>query len=209
MRYNDSNIASEGVRSMKTYRPYTSGFIVLYVLSAICLTDAVYTLVTQVTGVGGNAYMQNFSFFSYLIAAMALAYVRMYVKTRVTIDGKNIRIVFPAYIIPPEGTKRAFFIFRQGQTDMKLIDKTFSLERVERYGYVADFNLSRVDQSGADEKSPLFKVREVCFLTSDGKRYHMNAGFYNQKQLRDMFTRIRDITGIEPDGNLAEMVKQG
>ena len=35
----------------------------------------------------------------------------------------------------------------------------------------------------------------------------MNAGFYNQKQLRDMFTRIRDITGIEPDGNLAEMVK--
>lgn len=191
---------------MKTYRPYTSGFIVLYVLVALCVGDAVYTLIAQLTGTGNSA-IQSFSMFSYLIAALAVAYASIYARTKVCIDGKNIRIAFPAYIRPQEGQKRAMFIYRQGDTDMKLIDKSFSLSKVERYGYVDDFNLTRVDQSGSNEKSPLFPVKEVCFLTSDGKRYHMNAGMYKQKQLKEMFTQIRDITGIAPEGSLKQILK--
>ncbi|MBQ6374988.1 MAG: hypothetical protein IJJ45_10965 [Clostridia bacterium] len=191
---------------MKTYRPYTSGFIVLYALATLCILDAGYSLYGQVTGTA-NPYMQSFSMFSYLIAALAIVYVRMYFKTRITIDGRNIRIVFPAYIRPPEGSKRAFFVFRQGQNDLKLIDKAFSLDTVERYGFVDDFNLSHLDQSGANEKTPLFKVKEICFLTSNGKRYHMNAGFFKKKQLANMFRQIRDIIGKDPEGSLAELLK--
>ena len=191
---------------MKTYRPHNIGYIVLYALVALSVGDAAYTMLSQAMG-RANAVTQNFSMFSYLIAVLAVMYVRVYVPSRVSIGDGNIRIVFPASIKPAPDAKRAFFVYRQGELDTKLIDKTFALGTVERYGYVDDFKLSRVDQSGANEKTPLLPVKEVCFLTSEGKRYHMNAAVYNKKQLREMFTQIRDITGIEPEGSLAEVIR--
>ena len=190
---------------MKKYRPTRSGFIVLYVLVAIAACDAAYTLIGTLTG-AANEYIRSFSFFSYLIAAMAIAYVRIYARAVVAIDEKYIRIAFPAYIKPPVDGKRAFIIYRQGNLDMKLIDKTFPLANIQRYGYVDDLGYSRVDQSSTDETSPLFPVKEVCFLTSDGKRYHMNAGNYNWSQLKEMFNQITDNTGIAPEGSLAEIL---
>ena len=191
---------------MKKYRPYSSGFIVLYVLVAISVVDSVYTLVGQLTGTL-NEYMASFSVFSYLITAMALSYAYIYTRVKVCIDDKNIQIAYVAYIQPAEGAKRAMFIYRQGSLDMKLIDKTFPLNTIERYGYAEDLGFSRVDKSSANEKSPLFPVNEVCFLTTDGKRYHMNAACYKPKQLKDMFTVLQERTGVAPEGILADVLK--
>lgn len=191
---------------MKKYRPYNSGYIVLYVLVALCASDALFTLIGQMRGTL-NEYMRSFALFSYLIAAMAIAYAYVYVRTVVCIDGDRLRIAFPANIQPPEGAKRAMIVYRQGPNDLKLIDKTIDMKKIERYGYVDDLGFSRVDKSTSTEKSPLFPVKEVCFLTSDGKRYHMNAAIYKPKQLKAMFTQIREATGIEPEGSLAEVLK--
>lgn len=188
---------------MKTYRPYCAGFIVLYVLVAISLVDAGFTLYGSVTNTI-NPYMSSFSLFSYLIAAMGLCYVRVYAGAKVCIDEKNLRVAFPAYIQPGPDAKRAMIVYRQGPNDLKLIDKTFPLASIERYGYVEDLGYSRVDKTGAGEKSALFPVHEVCFLTSDGKRYHMNAAIYSQKQRAEIFGQIRTATGVEPEGKLKE-----
>ena len=191
---------------MKRFRPHNSGFIVMYALAALSVADTGYTLYGQITG-NINQYMSTFSFFSYLITAMALCYVYMFSRAQVCVDEKSLRSAFLAYIQPPEGGSRAMIVFRQGSLDLKLIDKTFPIQSIERYGYVDDFKLSRVDRSGATEKSPLLPVKEVCFLTKDGKRYHMNAGVYGKKQLREMFTLIRQYSGVEPEGSLADLLK--
>lgn len=190
---------------MKTYRPYCSGFIVLYVLVLISLADAGWSLYGQISGTG-NEFMQSFSFFSYLIAAMGVCYAWVYVRAKVCIDDKHLRVAFPANITPQDSSKRAMIIYRQGSNDLKLIDKTFALDAIERYGYVDELGFSRVDQTGAGEKSPLFPVKEVCFLTNDGKRYHMNAAIYSKKQQKAIFGAIKAATGIEPEGSLKNML---
>lgn len=191
---------------MKTYRPHCSGFIMLYILVLISLADACWSLYGQVTGTG-NEFMQSFSFFSYLIAAMGVCYCWVYIRAKVVIDDKHLRIAFPANIKPADSNKRAMFIYRQGPNDLKLIDKTIALDNIERYGYVEDLGYSRVDQTGADAKSPLFPVHEVCFLTKDGKRYHMNAAIYSKKQLKAIFTDIQNGSGVAPEGSLKEVLQ--
>ena len=189
--------------TMKRFRPYCAGFILLYVLVIISVCDALYSFYGTATGTI-NPYMSSFSVFSYLIAAMGLCYAWVYVRAQVCIDEKNLRIAFPAFIQPPAGAKRAMFIYRQGPNDLKLIDKTFPLASIERYGYVEDLGFSRVDKTGAGEKSPFFPVHEVCFLTSENKRYHMNAAIYSEKQRKEIFNTIRQATGIAPEGRLAQ-----
>lgn len=198
-------LKSKGTRDMKTYRPYCSGFIILYVLIGISFVDAGWSLYCQITG-NGNQFMQSFSFFSYLIALMGACYGWVYVRAKVCIDDKHLRIAFPANIRPADSTKRAMIIYRQGPNDLKLIDKTIELSSIERYGYVDDLGYSRVDQTGADAKSPMFPVKEVCFLTREGKRYHMNAAIYSKKQQKAIFNAIKDATGIEPEGSLKNVL---
>ena len=188
---------------MKTYRPYCSGFIVLYVLVLISFVDAGWSLYGQITGTA-NQFIASFSFFSYLIAVMGACYSWVYVRAKVCIDDKNIRIAFPANVKAPDPSKRAMIIYRQGPNDLRLIDKTFPLKNIERYGYVKDLGFSRVDKTGASEKSPFFPVHEVCFLTSENKRYHMNAAIYSEKQRKEIFNTIRQATGIAPEGKLAQ-----
>lgn len=191
---------------MKRFRPYCAGFIVLYVLTLLCFSDVVFTVVRQVRGTA-NDYMGSFSFFSYIIFALALCYTWQYVRAQVTFDGSRIRIAFPANVRPKEGQPRAMFIYRQGDTDMKFIDKTFDLKGLVRYGYVEDLGYDRIDKGQSNEKSKLFPVHEVALITRDNKRYHMNAAIYNEKQRREIFRLIREQSGVAPEGKLADEMK--
>ena len=192
---------------MKKYRPYTPGFILLYALVALCLVDSVYSIYRQVTGTMNDA-MQSFMMFTYLIAALGVAYAYKYARSVVAIGDGMLHIVFTAYIKAQEGAKRPFFLFRQGNLDIRTVDKTFPLNTIARYGYVEDLGYSRVDAGNATENTPIFPVREVCFLTTDGKRYHMNAANYNLKQQKDMFTEIERQSGVSPEGSLVRVLRE-
>ena len=192
---------------MKKYRPYKAGFIVLYILGLLSVGQTVFDIVTQMLGVA-NEYMSNFTFFSVLIAVMALMYIRMYAVTRTEIDEKYMRIVFPVYIKPRDGEKRAFFIYRQSENDLKLVNKRFALADLERYGYIEDLNYAQLDRSNAGENNKLFPVHEIALVMKDGKRYHMNGGFYSPKQLAGMVEQIHAATGLAPEGKLAELAPQ-
>lgn len=193
----------KGMGELKRYRPFTSGFIVLYALTLLCAGDAIFTLYGQATGTL-NEYMQSFSFFSYLILAMALGYVWMYVRAQVAIGEKTVRFAFPTYVRPKQGESRAMILYRQGDTDLKFVDKTFELGKIVRWGYVEDLGYERIDKSGATEKSPLFPVHEVAFITSDNKRYHWNCLHYGKKPRREILSTIAERCGVKPEGKLAE-----
>ena len=192
---------------MKRYRPYKAGFIVLYMLGALCIGDAAYSLVTQALGTA-NEYMASFSLFSYLIAALAIVYIRMYARTKVEIDGKSVHLVYPVYIRPQPGEKRVMFLFRQGDTDLKLVDKRFPLEELAKYGYIEDLNYAQLDKSNAGPNNKLFPVHEIALVMKDGRRYHMNGGSYSLKQLAGIIEQIQAATGLAPEGALAQVPAQ-
>ena len=191
---------------MKKYRPLKAGFIVIYALGVLCLSDAGYSLYGQMTGTA-NEYIQSFSMFSYLIAILAVLYVRMYAQTRIEIDSTHMRVVWPVYIRPQQGQKRAMFIYRQGDLDMKLMNKRFDLRELEKYGYIEDLGYDRLDKSGVGEKNKLFPIREVALVLKDGKRYHMNAAYYKPEAVKEMVEKIHAISGVEPTGELAKLLK--
>lgn len=191
---------------MKKFRPHQAGFIVLYVLAVLCLGDALHAIYGQVTGTA-NEYMQSFSFFSYLIAALAVVYVKMYASTRVEIDEHTFHFVNPVYIKPAPDAKRASFIFRQGETDLKKVDKKVPLMELEKYGYIEDLGYESLDRSGAGETNLLFPVHEIALVMKDGKRYHFNGGSYSVEQLKAMIAEIERITGLKPEGKLINPTK--
>ena len=191
---------------MKKFRPYQAGYIVLYVLGILCTSDAVYSLISQYRGTA-NEYMQSFSMFSYLIAILAIVYVKMYASTKVEINDKILHFVNPVYIKPQAGAKRASFIFRQGENDIKKIDKKVPLLELEKYGYIEDLGYARLDNSGVGETNKLFPVHEIALVMKDGKRYHFNGGNYSVKQLKEMNAMIEKVTGLKPEGKLANPTK--
>ena len=192
---------------MKKFRPYKAGFIVLYVLALLCVSQSAYDIISQALGVA-NPYMSNFTFFGLLIAVLALMYTRMYAVTRVEIDDRFMRVVYPVYIKPKTGDKRAFFLFRQGENDLKLVNKRFALADMEKYGYIEDLHYAQLDQSNAGQNNKLFPVHEIALVMKDGKRYHMNGGFYSPKQLVGMIEQIHAVTGLVPEGKLGDLVPQ-
>jgi len=191
---------------MKKFRPYKSGFIVLYVLAFLCVGDAVYSIVRQLTGTA-NEMMQSMGMFSYLIAILALFYVKIYATTRIAIDDKTMHIVFPVNIKPEPGAKRASFIYRQGENDLKTVNKKFNLADIEKFGYAEDLGYKKLDNSGANENSPLFPVHEVALVMKDGKRYHVNAGHYSVNQLKEIVALIEKGSGVKAEGKLADVEK--
>lgn len=190
---------------MKRFRPHCAGYIVLYVLTLISAIDAGYTLYRQIHGI--QDAMAQFSFFAYIVLAMALFYVWMYGRSQVCFDGKRVRVAFPASVRPKEGEGRAMFLFRQGDTDLRFIDKTIRLDTITRYAYVEDLGYERIDASQAGDKNKLFPVHEVAIITNENKRYHMNAAIYSAKQRREIFELIRQGSGVEPEGKLAEELR--
>jgi len=189
---------------MKKFRPYKAGYIVLYALGVLCLGDAVFTLISKYNGTA-NEYMQSFSFFSYLIAVLAILYVRMYASTRVEISDTTFHFVNTVYIRPQPGAKRAMILYRQGDTDLHVVDKKFAFADLERYGYIEDLGYSQLDKSNAGEKNKLFPVHEMALVMKDGKRYHMNAANYSTKQLKEIVEKIQSASGLAPEGKLAQL----
>ena len=190
---------------MKKYRPYRAGFIVIYVLGVLCISDAIYTLISQATGTA-NEYMASFSLFSYLIAVLAILYVKLYIVTRIEINDKTLHFVNPVYIKPAPGAKRAMFIYRQGDTDIKQVDKRVPLAELEKYGYIEDLGYAQLDKSNAGPNNKLFPVHEIALVLKDGKRYHVNGGFYSEKQLRAIVEQLHAATGLRPEGKLGELL---
>lgn len=189
---------------MKKFRPYKPGYIVLYALCVLCVGDAAFSLISQARGTA-NEYMQSFSMFSYLIAILAVLYLKIYISARVEITDKTFRFVNPVYIKPAPGAKRAMFIYRQGETDIKVVDKKFNFADLEKYGYIEDLGYAVLDKSGTGEKNKLFPLHEIALVMQDGKRYHMNGGNYSDKQLREIVGLIQKATGIAPEGKLAKL----
>ena len=191
---------------MKKYRPLKAGFIVIYVLGVLCVSDALFSLISQMRGTA-NEYVASFSMFSYLIAALAICYVRLYIQTRIEIDETHMRVVWPVNIRPKQGEKRAMFIYRQGDLDTKLMNKRFDLRELEKFGYIEDLGYDRLDKTGTGEKNKLFPVHELALVLKDGKRYHMNAAYYKPAEVKEMVEKIRAISGVEPTGKLADLLK--
>ena len=187
---------------MKKFRPYKAGYIVLYALGVACIGDAVASIVSSLRGTQ-NEMLASMSMFTYLLAILAIFYVKMYITTKVVIHDGKFRFVNTAYIKPAEGAKRASFIYRQGENDIRRIDKTFNMAELERYGFIEDLGYSKLDRSGAGEGNALFPVHEIAFVMQDGKRYHFNAGNYAFKQLREMVECIQNASHIAPEGRLA------
>ena len=189
---------------MKRYRPYRAGYIVIYILGVLCMSDAIITLIKQFTGTL-NEYMSSFSMFSYLIALLAFFYVKIYIVTRVEIDDTTMHIVNSVYIKPQPGAKRASFIYRQGENDIKVMNKRFQLADLEKFGYIDDLGYDKLDRSGAGENNALFPVHEVALVMKDGKRYHWNAANYNWKQLQQIVPQIEQASGVQATGKLADV----
>ena len=155
---------------MKRFRPYCTGYIVLYVLTLLCLGDSVYTVISQLRG-SNNPMISSFSMFSYIILALALGYTYMYIRAQVAIDDRSLRVAWPAYIQPREGEKRALFLYRQGNLDIKFIDKTIPLRRIVRYGFVEDLGYQPVDRTDPQGKVKFFPVHEVAMMMSIALRF--------------------------------------
>ena len=192
---------------MKKYRPYKAGFIVLYALGILCIGQSAYEIIAQARGTA-NPFMYSMTVWGVLIAVLAIMYIRMYIVTRVEIDGRHMRVVYPVYFKPQPDQKRAFFLYRQGENDLKLVNKRFALADLEKYGYIEDLGYAQLDRSEAGPNNKLFPVHEIALVMKDGKRYHMNGGFYNPKQLAGMIEQIHAATGLVPEGKLADLVPQ-
>ena len=185
---------------MKRFRPHCGGYIVLYALTLLSLGDTIFTAYSQIKGI--NESVTSFSLLSYLITAFALLYTWMYGRSQVAIDDASLRVASPMNIIPKPGEARASFVFRQGGGDIRFVDKTLRLDAITRYGYVEDLGYKQIDASQASERNKLFPVHEVAFITDDNKRYHMNAAIYSRQQRKEIFTLVRQRSGVDPTGRL-------
>ncbi len=185
-------------------RPHRIGYLVLYALCLLCISDTVFTLFCQITG-RENAMVSSFGFLSYLITAAALVYGSTYLRSRTEISGGTFRTVGPVMRLPREGEPRANFLFRQGGFDMKLWDKSFPLAELVRYGYSEDMGVPRVDESEA-KPTGFMPVHEIAFILTGNRRCHMNAGAYSEKQIRRLLEEIKKQTGLSPEGKLAGLL---
>ena len=189
---------------MKRFRPHCGGFILLYALTLLSIADVIYSLFLQNNA---NSPFGGFGLLSVLICALAFAYTWMFVRAQVAIGDGKMRIAWPANIQPKAGESRPIFIYRQGNLDLRFIDKCIRLDSITQYGYVEDLGYERIDKGPAGPKNKLFPVHEVAIITSDNKRYHMNAAIYSARQRREIFTLVREKSGTAPQGALADELK--
>lgn len=187
-----------------TIRPHCFGYLFLYFLCLLSVGDTVFTAWCQVTGTD-NAFVSSFGFFSYLITAAALCYASLYARSRVEIRNNTLRTVGPVMRCAREGEPRAMFLFRQGNLDNCLWDKSFQLSDLIRYGYCSDLGYPRVDESDAVEKG-FMPVNEITFVLKENRRCHMNAGPYSEKQLHQLLLMIQEKTGLKPEGRLSSLL---
>lgn len=187
-------------------RPHRPGYLFVYALCLLCIADTVFTAYCQITG-RENAFVSSFGFLSYIFTAVAVVYGSIYLRARTEITGGVFHTVGPVMRRPREGEGRAMFLFRQGELDLTLWDKSFPLSQLIRYGYREDLGVPPVDDSDAPETGFL-PVHEIAFLLTGSRRCHMNAGAYSEKQLRLLVSEIQKETGLLPEGKLAGLAQK-
>ena len=195
---------------MKKYRPLNAGYILVYVVVIAVIVQGIWTLIAMMLRQGAavqNSFTGMFDMWTLILVPLAVIYGNHYRQTVVELSPTAMRIVRPAVVYPKEGEKRASFVFRQGGSDNVLIRRKFELSQLAKYGYAEEFGLRPEDKSGAKTDARLFPVHEVAFIMQDGRNCRMNAAIYKPAQLREMFTAIREATGIEPTGKLAEIMQ--
>ena len=196
---------------MKKFRPHNAGYIVVYVVVILAILESlwtIYTMFLQAQNPQENTLMDSFFIWTLLILPVAVIFGNRYRQTVVEISSTHMRIVRPVLITPKPGEARASFLFRQGEYDNVLIRRSFELSQLAKYGYIEAFGLRPEDKSGAKENAKLFPLHEVAFVMQDGRNCRMNAAIYNAQQLKGIVTSIRDATGIEPTGALADVLKE-
>lgn len=186
-------------------RPHRFGYLFLYALCLLSVGDTIFTAFCQITG-RENAMVSAFGFFSYLITVVALIYGSIYLRARTEISSGILHTVGPVMRRPQEGMPRASFLFRQGELDLIIWDKSFPLDELLRYGYCEDIGVPRVDASTSTETG-FMPVHEIAFILTENRRCHMNAGAYSEKQLQRLIKEINEQTGISPEGKLASLLK--
>ena len=193
---------------MKKYRPLNAGYILVYVVVVAVILQGIWTLIAMAMRQGSQAQMDSMTgmldVWTLILVPFAVIYGNHYRQTVVELSSTGMRIVRPALICPKPGEQRASFVFRQGANDNVLIRRKFELAQLAKYGYAEDFGLRPEDKSGAKTDSRFFPVHEVAFIMQDGRNCRMNAAIYKPAQLREMFSTIREATGIAPTGKLAE-----
>ena len=195
---------------MKKYRPFNAGYILVYVVVIAVIVQGIWTLISIMLRQGAqtqNAVTGMLDMWTLILVPFAVIYGNHYRQTVVELSTTAMRIVRPALVYPKAGEKRASFVFRQGNSDNVLIRRKFELKQLAKYGYAEEFGLRPEDKSGAKTDARLFPVHEVAFIMQDGRNCRMNAAIYKPAQLREMFTTIREATGIEPTGKLAEIMQ--
>ena len=194
---------------MKKFRPFNAGYIMIYVIVGFCILESIWTLYDYFSHIGAQQSSMSEYFFimTLFLLPLAVIYVNRYRQSIVEISSTRMRIVRPAVVTPKPGEKRASFVFRQGENDNVLISRSFNLDQLAKYGYIEEFGLRPEDKSGAKEDAKLFPVHEVAFIMKDGRNCRMNAAVYKPKQLQEIFSAVREATGIEPTGKLSEVLK--
>lgn len=195
---------------MKKYRPLNAGYILVYVIVIAVILQGIWTLIAMMLRQGAqtqNSATSMLDMWTLILVPFAVIYGNHYRQTVVELSPTAMRIVRPAVVYPKEGEKRASFVFRQGGSDNVLIRRKFELSQLAKYGYAEEFGLRPEDKSGAKTDARLFPVHEVAFIMQDGRNCRMNAAIYKPAQLREMFTTIREATGVEPTGKLAEVLQ--
>ena len=195
---------------MKKYRPLNAGYILVYVVVIAVIVQGIWTLIAMMLRQGAavqNSFTGMFDMWTLILVPLAVIYGNHYRQTVVELSPTAMRIVRPAVVYPKEGEKRASFVFRQGGSDNVLIRRKFELSQLAKYGYAEEFGLRPEDKSGAKTDAKLFPVHEVAFIMEDGRNCRMNAAIYKPAQLREIFGAIREATGIEPTGSLAELLQ--
>ena len=195
---------------MKKFRPLNAGYIVVYVVVLACILQGVWTLIAMIQRHGAqdqSSLTGMLDWWSLVLVPFAVIYGVHYLQTVVELSSTHMRIARPALITPKPGEGRASIFFRQGENDNVLIRRSFELSRLAKYGYIEDFGLRPEDKSGAKTDAKLFPVHEVAFIMEDGRNCRMNAAIYKPAQLREIFGAIREATGIEPTGSLAEQLQ--
>ena len=195
---------------MKKYRPLNAGYILVYVVVIAVIVQGIWTLIAMMLRQGAEAQNSLYGMldmWTLILVPFAVIYGNHYRQTVVELSSTSMRIVRPALICPKPGEQRASFVFRQGANDNVLIRRKFELAQLAKYGYAEDFGLRPEDKSGAKTDAKLFPVHEVAFIMEDGRNCRMNAAIYKPAQLREIFGAIREATGIEPTGSLAELLQ--
>ena len=196
---------------MKKYRPLNAGYILVYVVVIAVILQGIWTLIAMMLRQGAQTQNSVTGMLGHVDAdprspsplSMAITTGRRWSSFHLPRCASCAR----RWSIP----RRARSALRSSsdRAAATMCSSAASSSSVSWPNTVMPKNLAcgRRDKSGAKTDARLFPVHEVAFIMQDGRNCRMNAAIYKPAQLREMFTTIREATGIEPTGKLAEIMQ--